>query len=124
MMWFANIEGFLWLSFAAATREQVVWEKGFWLMILIPCVGILVCLSAISGIRDADHAVRLLLKKWRIIQKHKPESPYAVIPVLGASYDELEKDRISIPRWHFALYMFIGWICCLIGLLVTKFGLV
>lgn len=39
--WFANIEGFLRLSFAAVISEKVGWDKGFALLICIPVIGIL-----------------------------------------------------------------------------------
>ncbi len=124
MTWFANIEGFLWLSFAAVISQDVGWQDGFWLLIAIPTIGILVCLSAISAISDADTAVELLLEKWRTIQEHLSESPYAVIPVIGLSNEELyaKRKRTSIPRWHFALFVLLGWICCLIGVAVTRTG--
>lgn len=122
--WFANIKGFLWLSFAAVISEKVGWDNGFWLMVLIPIIGICVCLTAISAIGDADHAVKLLLKKWRTIQEDQSESPYVVIPVIGLSYEEQKLDRpSSIPRWHFALYVLTGWIFGLIGVVLTKIGL-
>ena len=59
MMWFANIEGFLWLSFAAVISKEVGWENGFWLLIAILTIGILVCLSAISAI-----STRILLSSY------------------------------------------------------------
>ncbi len=50
--WFANIEGFLWLSYAAVISQDQDqdngWEDEFWLLIVIPIIGIFVCLSAIS----------------------------------------------------------------------------
>ncbi len=123
MTWFANIEGFLWLSFAAVISEKVGWENGFWLMILIPIVGILVCLSAISAILDADYACNILVKKWRVLQNHERCwcSVYTEIPVVGLSNDEMKQgDRIHIPRWNFALFILLGWIFGLIGIVVTK----
>jgi hypothetical protein len=124
MTWFANIEGFLWLSFAAAISNQVGWENGFWLMVVIPIIGILVCLSAISAIQDADHAIEMLLKNWSVIQSHHPEpknSIYTEIPVIGLS----KKDHPyqSIPRWHFALFVLVGWSFGLVGVVVTKIDL-
>ena len=121
--WFANIEGFLWLSFAAVISEKVGWDNGFWLLIVIPIIGILICLSAISAIWDADHAVEVLLKKWNTIHEDQPESPYAAIPVIGLTFEELKRDRpSSIPRWHFALFVLIGWSVGLTGVVVTKIG--
>ena len=124
--WFANIEGFLWLSFAAVISEQVGWDNGFWLLIIIPIIGILVCLTAISAIWDADHACEVLLKKWSDIQAHQSESPYATIPVVGLTFKELKLDRpSSIPRcrWHFALFVLVGWSFGFIGVVVTKISL-
>ncbi len=119
--WFANIEGFLWLSFAAVISQEVGWQDGFWLLIVIPIIGVFLCLSAISAIWNADAAIELLLEKWRIIQDRQSESPYAVIPVIGLSNKEL-KARKRTPRWHFALFVLLGWIFCLIGVLVTHTG--
>lgn len=119
--WFANIEGFLWISFATVISEVVGSDDDkFWLLVIIPIIGILVCLSAISAIRDADAAAELLLQKWRIIQEHSPKSPYAVIPVIGLSYDESRGKRTcSIPRWYFSLFVLIGWLASLIDVIVT-----
>lgn len=137
--WFSNIEGFLWLSFAAVISEEVGWQNGFWLLIVIPLIGILICFSAISAICDADNAVKLLVKKWRTIQTDQPRSPYTVIPVMGLSSEERKLCvcqssreccnrrlccccRVSVPRWHFALFVLVGWILGLTGVVLTKRG--
>jgi len=57
-------------------------------------------------------------------RRDQSESPYVVIPVIGLSYEEQKLDRpSSIPRWHFALYVLMGWIFGLLGVVLTKIGL-
>ena len=127
MTWFASIEGFLWLSFAAATRETKNCEPGlWWLFILIPIIGILICISAISVLWDADYATEVLFMKWRVIQEcHSSQSAYTHIPVLGLSYKEvrakgIHNQNIGMPHWQFVLFVLVGWVLGLVGVIVTK----
>ncbi len=47
-----------------------------------------------------------------------------MIPVIGLSNEELKAKRIaSMPTSCFAIFVFFGWICCLIGVSLTRTGL-
>lgn len=135
MTWFANIEGFLWVSFAAllATvggREEK--EEGsfpkpvwFWLMFILPIIGVLICVFTIVLICDAGVAVRTLQTRWTEIQGLSNNCLYGTFPVVGLTYDELDNcTPISLGclryKVWFTLVILAGWIACLVGVTLVS----
>lgn len=108
MTWFGTIQGFLWLSFAYLFTSADSCRNWFWIMqVILPIMGLIICLWVFRLINTADRAVKVLAKRWEIYKFNSgdPRTKYYERPVLGL--DSQERSRAHC--WMVIPFLLIAW---------------
>ena len=114
MTLFGIFQGFLWLSFAFLFSSAESCRNGFWIMqVILPIMGLFICLWTILLVSDANLAVEVLVKRWEIYKFNSgdPRTKYYERPVLGLDGQERSRAR----RWCFPFFIALGWAGCLVA---------